>query len=70
MDNEKILTRIVSAKSHVEKAEEELEQLLAEIRAEPRANKVSVSEIVQEAFVKLRSAQRHVLELEKLVKSE
>ena len=70
MEKDKILTRIDSAKSHVEKAEEELEQLLAEIRAEPRSHKVSVSEIVQEAFVKLRSAQRHVLELEKLVKGE
>jgi hypothetical protein len=68
MEPNKILTRIESAKTHVEKAEEELEQLLAEIRAEPRAHKVSVSEILQHAFVKLRSAQHDVLELEKLVK--
>lgn len=70
MEKDALLTRIVNAKSHVEKAEGELEILLDEIRAEPRSHKVALSEILQDAFVKLRSAQSDVLELEKLIKGE
>jgi hypothetical protein len=70
MDKEHLLGRIEAAKRYVNAAELELDNLMREIRAEPRAQKVTASAVMQDAFEKLRAAKVDVLELEKMVRSE
>ena len=50
------LTTLERAQSEVLAAEQELEKLLSEIRVTPRADKTSVSQIVEVALRRLRSA--------------
>jgi tRNA C32,U32 (ribose-2'-O)-methylase TrmJ len=65
-----LLTKIEAAKHHVSAAEAELDKLMAEIRAEPRAHKTTVSEVMQSTFDKLRAAKSDVAALEKLLLTE
>ena len=48
----------------------EADKLIAAIRALPRAQKVTISDALAEAFAKLTSANGRLAELEKLLKSE
>jgi hypothetical protein len=64
-----LLSKIEAAKAHVIAAEAELETLMRELRAEPRARKTTVSEVMQSTFDKLRDAQTDVAKLEQLLSS-
>ena len=65
-----ITGNIKQAKREITDAEAELRKLIAAIRALPRAQKVTISEALAEAFAKLTSANGRLAELEKLLKSE
>lgn len=52
----KIAEQIDAALAEVTEAEASLEVLLGGLQGGPRAEKVSVSEVVSEAFVRLRAA--------------
>lgn len=65
-----LLEKLTTAKQEITDAEGNLEQALAEIQVAPRADKMAVSEVVQEAFTKLRAARVNLTELERLVLSD
>lgn len=65
-----LLEKITAAKREITDAESNLEQALAEIQVAPRADKMAVSEVVQEAFTKLRAARTNLIDLEGLVLSD
>jgi len=62
-----LLDKIAAAKRYVGAAETELDQLMSELRAESRAEKTTVGEVMQSVFAKLRAAKSDVSELEKLL---
>ena len=56
LDLKHTLATLETAESEVSAAEQELVKLLSEIRVTPRAEKTSVSQIVEVALRRLRSA--------------
>ncbi|XYH94506.1 hypothetical protein ACMHYB_42740 [Sorangium sp. So ce1128] len=62
-----LLEKVAAAKKEIADAESNLEQALGEIQSAPRADKMAVSEVVQEAFTKLRAARTNLIELEGIV---
>jgi hypothetical protein len=67
MTNATLLEKIDAAKKEIALAESELELVLTQIRAAPRAEKTNVSEVVESAFQRLRNARRALVELEVLL---
>jgi hypothetical protein len=65
--NKVLLSKIAAAKRHVSAAEAELDKLMREIRAEPRARKTTISQVMQSTFDKLQAAKSDVATLEKLL---
>ncbi len=65
-----ITGNIRRAKRKIADAEADVRKLIAAIRVLPRAQKVTISEALTEAFAKLTSANEKLAELEKLLKSE
>jgi hypothetical protein len=65
-----LLTRIESAKQDISAAEEELEQAIRDLRVVPRAEKTTVSKVLEDAVAKVRAARTKLSELESLVASE
>jgi hypothetical protein len=65
-----ITGNIKRAKREIADAEADLRKLIVAIRALPRAQKVTISEALTEAFAKLTSANGRLAELEKLLKTE
>ncbi|WP_437808474.1 hypothetical protein [Sorangium sp. So ce1078] len=61
------MEKITAAKQEITDAETNLEKALGEIQVAPRADKMAVSEVVQEAFTKLRAARTNLVELEGIV---
>ena len=70
MNKKALLEKIAAAKVEMGAAEVDLEKVLREIRVAPRAEKTTMSDVVQKAFVELRSAKARLLELETLVAEE
>lgn len=66
-NQQQLMNKIATAKELVSSAESELDALLLEIRLEPRARKMAVSNVVQSAFDKLRAAKSDVARLEELL---
>lgn len=66
MNEARFLVEVRAAKNAVADAEGDLAKLLHEIRGALRAEKVTISEALQEAFDKLRAAREHLVTLEKL----
>ena len=66
MKEKRVLEEIRAAQSVVAEAEADLGRLLREIQGGLRAEKVTISEALQEAFDKLRSAREHLVLIEKL----
>lgn len=64
------LTRVTTAKNEMMAAEGELEKALGEIRVAPRAEKTTISAIVEAAFDNLKSARAKLVELEQLLRKE
>lgn len=66
MKEHRVLVEVRAAKNAVAEAEGQLAKLLEEIRGGVRAEKVTISEALQEAFDVLRAARKHLVTLEKL----
>lgn len=66
-DKNQLLEKIIAAKDHVGAAEKELDKLMSELQPETRAEKTTLSEVLQSVFSKLRAAKSDVVELEKLL---
>jgi len=65
-----LLQTLGEAKSELAAAESDLERALTEILVAPRAEKVTVSSVVEAAFQKLRAARKRLAEAETLVVAE
>jgi len=63
---QRILEETRAAKDGVAEAEGDLAKLLRDIRGGARAEKITISEALQAAFDKLRTARQHLVTLEKL----
>jgi len=68
MKEQRILEEVRAAKNGVAEAEGDLARLLREIRAGARAEKITISEALQDAFEKLRATRQHLETLEKLAR--
>jgi hypothetical protein len=66
MSEPRFLVEVRAAKNAVAEAEGDLAKLLHEVRGALRAEKVTISEVLQEAFDKLRAAREHLVTLEKM----
>jgi hypothetical protein len=62
-----LLSKIDEAKRDVTAAETALASLLAKVDVAPRAEKTTVSQVVEEAFSKLRLTKTDLADLEKLI---
>lgn len=62
-----LLSKIESAKTGLSDAEGDLEKVLREIRIAPRAQKTTISAVVEDAFAKLRAARATLGDLEEIV---
>jgi hypothetical protein len=70
-DKQKLILKSVStSKQEFDDAERHLSKVLQDLGAAPRAQKTTISGVVQTAFDRLRSARASLDELEKLIKSE
>lgn len=63
-------SKVEAAKRNVIDAEADLERLLSELRAVARAEKTTISEVLESAFNKLRAARRELEALEQLVAND
>jgi hypothetical protein len=68
MKNKRILEESTAAKNGVAEAESDLARLLQEIRGGARAEKITISEALQAALEKVRSARKHLVTLEALTR--
>jgi hypothetical protein len=66
MKEQRILQEVRAAKNGVAEAEGDLAKLLRAIQGGARAEKITISETLQAAFDKLRTARQHLVTLEKL----
>lgn len=64
----KVETKLEIAKRDITDAEEALTTVLRELNATPRAEKTTISEILQRAFTKVSAAKQELLDLEILIK--
>ncbi len=64
---ELVLSKIESAKQEMSDAEGDLEKVLREISIAPRAQKTTISAVVETAFAKLRAARATLGDLEEIV---
>ena len=62
--NEQLLRQIQAAKDAVADAEGDLARLLREVQSGLRAEKITISEALQKALDKLRTAREHLVRLE------
>jgi hypothetical protein len=65
-----VVSKVQAAKTELTEAEVDMEKLLRELRAKARAEKTTISEVLQTAFNKLRSARRNVEALEELIATD
>jgi hypothetical protein len=68
-DNKKLLLKnVTTSKQEIADAERHLSKVLQDLGAAPRAEKTTISGVVQTAFDRLRSARESLDQLEKLIK--
>ena len=67
---ETILAKVHTAASEVSDAASDLAKLLSEIKSSPRAQKTTISKVVEEAFSRLKTARVALSDVEKILKKE
>jgi hypothetical protein len=65
-----VLAKIQTASTEVSDAASDLDKLLSELDAAPRAEKTTVSKVVAAAFSRLKGARVALSEVEKILKDE
>jgi hypothetical protein len=68
-EKELMLSKIDCARDHLSAAEVDLQKLLKEMPVAPRAQKVEMSLVIEDAFAKLRLAKSGLAELELLARA-
>jgi chromosome segregation ATPase len=63
---EELRIRVDAALTEVEAAEAALEGLLADLKSGPRAEKVTITAVLETAFTRLRTAREELAKLQKL----
>jgi hypothetical protein len=66
-EGDSVATRLHRAKADITEAESELDKVISALAVLARPEKVTVSEVVHEAFDKLRSAKVRLEELERIL---
>jgi hypothetical protein len=67
IERESILEEIVNAKRDIAEAEKKLERAIEEIQVNPRAQKTTVSKVVEDALAKVKVARTNLEKLEKSI---
>lgn len=62
-----LVSKVEAAKLAIAKAQSDLEAAINEIRVAPRAEKIALSDVLEDAFEKLRAAKAELLEIEALL---
>ncbi len=70
IDTAELRAKIDFALAEVDAAETALATLLLELRRAPRAEKVTVTEVVENAFTRLRTARQELARLHELLAAE
>ncbi|WP_437679136.1 hypothetical protein [Sorangium sp. So ce131] len=70
MASKALLEKVAAAKRDITEAENDLERVLRDIQVAPRADKTTISKVVEDAFTKLRAVKANLIELEALVTTE
>ncbi len=65
-----ILTKVQTAATEVSESVTDLDKLLRELKTAPRAEKTTISKVVEQAFLRLKDARDALADVEKLVKRE
>lgn len=65
-----ILTKVHVAATEVSESVDDLDKLLKDLKSAPRAEKTTISKIVEEAFLRLKNARTALVDVETLVKKE
>jgi hypothetical protein len=65
-----LLTSIESAKRDISAAEGELEQAIRDLQVVPRAEKTTISKVLEDAVARVRAARTKLSKLETLVVTE
>jgi hypothetical protein len=65
-----LLEKVAAAKRDIADAESNLEKVLLEIQRARRADKTTISKVVEDAFTKLRAVRTNLVDLEVLVGSD
>ena len=63
-----ILTKVQTAATEVSDSVTDLDKLLRELKTSPRAEKTTISKVVEQAFLRLKDARDALADVEKLVK--
>jgi hypothetical protein len=70
-DKQKLLLKsLATTKQEIEDAERDLSKVLQELGAAPRAAKTTITDVVQTAFDRLRSARESLEGLEHIIKGD
>ena len=59
-----ILKKISAVKKEILEAEAELDRVLLDIKVLPRADKMTITKVVEEAFARVKVAKNNLIELE------
>ena len=70
IDAAEVRSKLDAALAEVDAAETSLAVLLLELRRAPRAEKVTVTEVVEGAFARLRAARHELARLHELVAND
>ena len=65
-----ILTKVHVAATEVSESVNDLDKLLKDLKSAPRAEKTTISKIVEEAFLRLKNARTALVDVETLEKKE
>lgn len=65
-----ILSKVQVAATEVSESVNDLDKLLSDLKSAPRAEKTTISKIVEEAFLRLKNARIALSDVETLVKKE
>ena len=65
-----ILTKVQTAATEVSDSVTDLDKLLRELKTSPRAEKTTISKVVEQAFLRLKDARVALSDVEKLLKKE
>jgi hypothetical protein len=67
MEKRRFLEKVDAARRDIVDAENYLGRVLREIETAPRADKTTISKVVEEAFLKLKAARANLVDLESAV---